>query len=130
MLADLKISEDVERVRNLVALADVLIEGFRPGVAERLGLGPDEFTTSNPRLVYARMTGWGGQSGPLANTAGGHDINYISLTGGALDAIGPAETPLPPAELSGRLRWRLDVPRYGNPRGAPRASLVGNRPSR
>ncbi|SCC66968.1 MULTISPECIES: CaiB/BaiF CoA transferase family protein [Rhodococcus] len=98
VLADLKISEDVERVRNLVALADVLIEGFRPGVAERLGLGPDEFTTSNPRLVYARMTGWG-QSGPLANTAG-HDINYISLTG-ALDAIGPAETPLPPLNLVG-----------------------------
>ncbi|MCJ0949912.1 CoA transferase (plasmid) [Rhodococcus erythropolis] len=98
VLADLKRSEDVERVYELVAVADVLIEGFRPGVAERLGLGPDEFTTSNPQLVYARMTGWG-QSGPLANTAG-HDINYISLTG-VLDAIGPTETPLPPLNFVG-----------------------------
>jgi alpha-methylacyl-CoA racemase len=98
VLADLKDPDDVARVRGLVAFADVLIEGFRPGVAERLGLGPDELTADNPRLVYGRMTGWG-QTGPLAATAG-HDINYISLTG-ALDAIGSAENPLPPLNLVG-----------------------------
>ena len=79
--------------------ADVLIEGFRPGVMERLGLGPETLHTANPRLIYARMTGWG-QDGPLAKAAG-HDINYIAITG-ALDAIGTAgEVPVPPQNLVG-----------------------------
>lgn len=82
---DLKQPEGVRVVKDLVAGADVLLEGFRPGVAERLGLGPDDCHAVNPRLVYGRMTGWG-QDGPLAHTAG-HDIDYIALTG-ALHAIG------------------------------------------
>lgn len=97
--ADLKNSADREMVLRLVAKADVLIEGYRPGVAERLGLGPDQCAEANPRLVYARMTGWG-QSGQMAARAG-HDINYISLTG-ALHAIGrPDERPVPPLNLVG-----------------------------
>lgn len=79
--------------------ADVLVEGFRPGVMERLGLGPDVLLEANPRLVYARMTGWG-QGGPLAQAAG-HDLNYIAVTG-ALDAIGKqGELPVPPQNLVG-----------------------------
>src|SRR5438128_2589251 len=76
---DLKTPSGVGVVHRLLADADVVIEGFRPGVMERLGLGPDECLESNPRLVYARMTGFG-QSGPLAPVAG-HDIGYIALTG-------------------------------------------------
>src|SRR5690606_1786115 len=76
---DLKRPEGVRVVRELVKSADAFIEGFRPGVAERLGLGPDDCHAINPRLVYGRMTGWG-QDGPLAQTAG-HDIDYIGLTG-------------------------------------------------
>ncbi len=98
ILADLKSPADVLKVRGLVERADVLIEGFRPGVTERLGLGPEDCLDVNPGLVYARMTGWG-QSGPLASTAG-HDINYISITG-ALHAIGPANAPVPPLNLVG-----------------------------
>ena len=82
---DLKKPEGLAAARRLIAAADGLIEGFRPGVMERLGLGPDECIKANPRLVYGRMTGWG-QTGPLAPTAG-HDINYLSLSG-ALHAIG------------------------------------------
>ena len=79
--------------------ADVLLEGFRPGVMERLGLGPDELLAANPALVYGRMTGWG-QTGPLASSAG-HDIGYIALTG-ALGASGrPDERPAPPLNLLG-----------------------------
>jgi len=79
--------------------ADVLIEGFRPGVMERLGLGPTSLMANNPRLVYSRMTGWG-QTGPLSKTAG-HDINYIALTG-ALAAIGTgSEPPTVPLNLIG-----------------------------
>ena len=79
--------------------ADVLIEGFRPGVMERLGLGPDVLLAANPRLIYARMTGWG-QDGPLAQAAG-HDLNYIAVTG-ALDAIGTkGNVPVPPQNLVG-----------------------------
>lgn len=79
--------------------ADVLVEGFRPGVMERLGLGPAVLMEANPRLIYARMTGWG-QDGPLAQAAG-HDLNYIAVTG-ALDAIGTAgELPVPPQNLVG-----------------------------
>jgi alpha-methylacyl-CoA racemase len=96
--ADLKDAAALAQVLELLDGADVLIEGLRPGVTERLGLGPDVVLARNPRLVYARMTGWG-QSGPLARTAG-HDINYISLTG-ALHAIGPAENPVPPLNLVG-----------------------------
>jgi alpha-methylacyl-CoA racemase len=90
---DLKQPEAVELVLDMVEASDVLVEGFRPGVAERLGIGPDVCTARNPRLVYARMTGWG-QSGPLADRAG-HDLNYVGLAG-ALHAIGRADSPPPP----------------------------------
>lgn len=96
---DLKSVEGKAAMRAAAAHADVLIEGFRPGVMERLGLGPDELLALNPRLVYARMTGWG-QDGPLAQAAG-HDINYIAITG-ALAAVGRAgETATPPQNLVG-----------------------------
>src|ERR1700745_1649814 len=95
---DLKDKGAIAEVLDLLANADALIEGFRPGVMERLGLGPDVVLARNPKLVYGRMTGWG-QEGPLAEAAG-HDINYISLTG-ALAAIGPAERPVPPLNLVG-----------------------------
>jgi alpha-methylacyl-CoA racemase len=88
--ADLKDPVDAERVRALADRADVLLEGLRPGVTERLGLGPAECLDRNPRLVYARMTGWG-QDGPWA-LAAGHDVNYLSVTG-LLHAIGPADRP-------------------------------------
>lgn len=91
--ADLKDHDDLERVLTLVAVADVLVEGFRPGVAERLGVGPEECLRRNPRLVYGRMTGWG-QDGPLASHAG-HDLNYLSRTG-ALGAMGRAGSPPSP----------------------------------
>ena len=96
---DLKSPEGVDVVLRLVETADALIEGFRPGVSERLGIGPDECLARNPRLVYGRMTGWG-QDGPYASTAG-HDINYIALAG-ALDPIGRAgQPPTPPLNLVG-----------------------------
>jgi alpha-methylacyl-CoA racemase len=96
---NLKHPEGVEALLAMVARADVLIEGFRPGVAERLGFGPDICHARNPRLVYGRMTGWG-QTGPMA-AAAGHDINYIALSG-ALHAIGRAgEKPVPPLNLVG-----------------------------
>jgi alpha-methylacyl-CoA racemase len=96
---DLKEPRDLAAALALVDRADVLVEGYRPGVAERLGLGPADCASRNDRLIYARMTGWG-QSGPLAPRAG-HDINYISLTG-VLHAIGRAgETPVPPLNLVG-----------------------------
>ncbi|NLE78498.1 MAG: CoA transferase [Rhodococcus sp.] len=97
--ANLKDPADIEKVLELVERADVVIEGFRPGVTERLGLGPDVCLERNPRLVYGRMTGWG-QEGPLASAAG-HDINYISLTG-VLHAIGrKGERPVPPLNMVG-----------------------------
>ncbi|MEZ5854050.1 MAG: CaiB/BaiF CoA-transferase family protein [Hyphomicrobiaceae bacterium] len=96
---DLKNPAGVETALALVDQADILIEGFRPGVMERLGLGPDVVMARNPRLVYGRMTGWG-QDGPIAKTPG-HDINYIALTG-ALQAIGTkAGGPVPPLNLVG-----------------------------
>jgi alpha-methylacyl-CoA racemase len=95
---DLKDKAAIAQVLDLLANADALIEGFRPGVMERLGLGPDVVHAKNPRLVYGRMTGWG-QDGPLASAAG-HDINYISVTG-ALAAIGPKERPALPLNLVG-----------------------------
>ncbi len=87
---DLKSEDDKNIALALIGRADVLIEGFRPGTMERLGLGPADCLAQNPRLVYGRITGWG-QTGPRAMTAG-HDVNYISITG-ALDAIGPADAP-------------------------------------
>jgi alpha-methylacyl-CoA racemase len=96
---DLKSAEGAAVVRDLVATADGLVEGFRPGVMERLGLGPDVVIGANPRLVYGRMTGWG-QTGPYAPVAG-HDINYIALSG-ALHACGRADDkPVPPLNLIG-----------------------------
>jgi alpha-methylacyl-CoA racemase len=96
---DLKHPDGVETVLSLIEQADGLIEGFRPGVMERLGLGPDAALARNPKLVYGRMTGWG-QSGPYAPTAG-HDINYIALAG-ALEPIGRrGEGPVPPLNLVG-----------------------------
>ncbi len=87
---DLKAPDGIAALLRAVETADVLIEGFRPGVAERLGIGPDECARVNPRLVYGRMTGWG-QDGPLAHTAG-HDIDYVALTG-MLHAIGRKDGP-------------------------------------
>jgi alpha-methylacyl-CoA racemase len=99
VVADLKDPAGRETVLRLVEHADLLIEGYRPGVTERLGVGPDVCLQRNPRLVYGRVTGWG-QEGPLADRAG-HDINYISLTG-ALHAIGrEGERPVPPLNLVG-----------------------------
>ena len=96
---DLKNPAGVDILLRLADGADVLVEAFRPGVAERLGFGPDTCTERNPRLVYARMTGWG-QDGPLADTAG-HDIDYIAVSG-TLEPIGRAgERPLPPLNLIG-----------------------------
>jgi alpha-methylacyl-CoA racemase len=95
---DLKDKAAIAQVLDLLSGADALIEGFRPGVMERLGLGPDVVQARNPRLVFGRMTGWG-QEGPLAQAAG-HDINYISVTG-ALAAIGSRERPVPPLNLVG-----------------------------
>jgi alpha-methylacyl-CoA racemase len=96
---DTKSAEGREVVLRLVDGADVLVEGYRPGVTERLGLGPDDCLARNPRLVYGRITGWG-QDGPMAQTAG-HDINYIGLSG-ALEPIGRAgERPVPPLNLLG-----------------------------
>ena len=98
---DLRTPQGVDQVLDLVADSAILIEGFRPGVAERLGLGPEHCHARNPALVYGRMTGWG-QSGPWSSTAG-HDSNYIALTG-ALHALGRSgEPPLPPACLVGDL---------------------------
>ncbi len=99
LVLDLKDKEAITLCLKIIAKADVLIEGFRPGVMERLGLGPDIALELNPKLVYGRMTGWG-QDGPLAQTAG-HDLNYLSLTG-ALAAMGPADRPpAPPLNVIG-----------------------------
>jgi alpha-methylacyl-CoA racemase len=96
---DLKNPDGIETVLKLVEKADAIFEGFRPGVTERLGLGPDVCLARNPKLVYGRMTGWG-QSGPYAQAAG-HDINYIALAG-ALHPIGRAgQAPVPPLNLVG-----------------------------
>jgi alpha-methylacyl-CoA racemase len=93
---DLRQPRGQELLLRLVEQADILVEGYRPGVAERLGVGPDVCLARNPRLVYGRMTGWG-EGGPLSDR-GGHDINYIGLTG-ALEAMGPPGTP-PPVPLN------------------------------
>jgi alpha-methylacyl-CoA racemase len=95
---DLKQPAAIELCLALCEAADIVFEGYRPGVMERLGLGPDVVLKRNPRIVYGRMTGWG-QSGPYAQRAG-HDLNYIAITG-ALDAIGTREKPIPPLNLVG-----------------------------
>ncbi|SFL30488.1 CaiB/BaiF CoA transferase family protein [Shimia haliotis] len=96
---DLKDPADLITAKKLIATADALIEGFRPGVMERLGLGPAELHSDNPRLVYGRMTGWG-QSGPRAQTAG-HDLNYIAQSGALWYASEPGSAPITPATLVG-----------------------------
>ena len=96
IVVDLKQAAGVEVALRLAATADIFIEGHRPGVTERIGLGPEECLARNPALVYGRMAGWG-QSGPLAATAG-HDINYLAVSG-TLSAIGPAVRPYPPLNL-------------------------------
>ncbi|KAE9632595.1 CaiB/BaiF CoA transferase family protein [Parasedimentitalea maritima] len=96
---DLKNSADIETFKSLVATADGLIEGFRPGVMEKLGLGPDICQTANPALVFGRMTGWG-QNSALSHTAG-HDLNYISLSGALWYGSAPGDVPLTPATLVG-----------------------------
>jgi alpha-methylacyl-CoA racemase len=99
LAVDLKLPDGVQTVLRMCRAADAIFEGFRPGVAERLGLGPAACAEVNPRIVYGRMTGWG-QTGPLAQAAG-HDINYIALSG-ALNAIGRREErPVPPLNLVG-----------------------------
>ncbi|MYS72326.1 CoA transferase, partial [Streptomyces sp. SID5926] len=99
VLVDLKSPGGPETVRALAARADILVEGYRPGVAERLGVGPEECMAAHPALVYGRMTGWG-QRGPLAPRAG-HDIGYIA-TAGALSMLGaPDGPPAVPANLLG-----------------------------
>ncbi len=96
---DMKSDEGLATVRTLIEHADIVIEGFRPGVMERLGIGPEVFESANPKLIYGRMTGWG-QTGPLSQAAG-HDINYIAITG-ALNAIGRnGSAPVPPLNLVG-----------------------------
>src|SRR5690606_19322973 len=90
LAVDLKTKEGVAILRRLATAADGLIEGYRPGVMERLGLGPDLLLGDNPQLIYGRVTGWG-QEGPLAQAAG-HDINYLPLTG-LLAGLGPKEGP-------------------------------------
>ena len=95
---DLKSPAAIEACLKLMEAADGVIEGFRPGVMERLGLGPDVALARNPKLVFGRMTGWG-QTGPYAHAAG-HDMNYIAITG-ALHAIGTDEKPVPPLNLVG-----------------------------
>lgn len=96
---DLKDTDDMRVAKALVNDADALIEGFRPGVMERLGLGPGAFRDSNPRLVYGRMTGWG-QTGPRAHTAG-HDYNYIATSGALWYAATPGDAPLTPPTIVG-----------------------------
>ena len=99
VVVDLKQPTGVEVVQRLVEHSDALIEGYRPGVAERLGLGPQDCLALNPALVYGRVTGWG-REGPLAQAAG-HDLNYVAMTG-ALHAIGRAgQGPVPPLNLVG-----------------------------
>lgn len=111
LILDLKQEEAKDIVKKLVATADILIEGFRPGVMERLGLGPDDCFAINPALIYGRMTGWG-QEGPLSKTAG-HDINYIAVTG-ALHAMGDATSPPnPPLHLVGDMGGGAMMLAYG-----------------
>jgi alpha-methylacyl-CoA racemase len=97
--ADLKTAEGKAVLDDLLAVVDVIVEGYRPGVAERLGIGPDDVAARNPGAIYARMTGWG-QDGPLAQRAG-HDINYIGLTGGLNAFRVEGSRPVPPLNMFG-----------------------------
>lgn len=99
ILLDLKSSTDSDVAARLIARSDILLEGFRPGVMERLGLGPDDMLARNPALVYGRMTGWG-QSGPMADRAG-HDMNYIGLAGALWYGSMPGNVPMAPPTLIG-----------------------------
>ena len=96
---DLKDPEDLETAKKIINRSDVLIEGFRPGVMEKLGLGPDALMSEHPKLVYGRMTGWG-QDGPKSKEAG-HDLNYIGLSGALWYASHPDTPPFPPPALVG-----------------------------
>lgn len=98
VIADLKTEQGQKAILSLVSKSDILLEGMRPGVMERLGLGPAPCLAQNPALIYGRMTGWG-QTGPLAQTVG-HDINYIAIAG-VLNSIGTSSTPVPPLNLVG-----------------------------
>ena len=127
---DLKNSDDVETCLKLLEKADALIEGYRPGVLEKLGLGPDVVLARNAKLVYGRMTGWG-QFGPMAKAAG-HDLNYIALTG-ALWATGrEGQPPAPPLNLT-TLRSQTPQPPHGlragsgSPLAAPTHRSQGSR---
>ena len=121
---DLKNPDGVETVLKLVENADALIEGFRPGVTERLGIGPDDCLARNPKLVYGRMTGWG-QDGPMAQMAG-HDMNYIAIAG-ALGAIGrPDERPQPPLNLVGDFGGGGMLLAFGIACGIIEARMSGN----
>jgi alpha-methylacyl-CoA racemase len=119
---DLKTPEAVEACLALMERADAAFEGFRPGVMERLGLGPDVALKRNPKLVYGRMTGWG-QTGPLSQAAG-HDINYIALTG-ALAAIGTKDKPVPPLNLVGDFGGGALYLAFGLPAGVIHARATG-----
>lgn len=99
IVLNLKDADEKQLAHRLVCQADGLIEGFRPGVMERLGLGPEEVMQVNPRLVYGRVTGWG-QTGPLARAAG-HDLNYLARSGGLWYASNAGEAPFPPPTLLG-----------------------------
>ena len=122
VLLDLKNPADVARALDLVAAADALIEGNRPGVMERLGLGPEVCRARNPRLVYGRMTGWG-QTGPLAHAAG-HDLNYVALTGLLALAARPGERPILPPTVAGDGVGALGLA-YGIVCGVLQARLSG-----
>ena len=116
---DLKSGAGLELALQLLARTDVLIDPFRPGVTERLGLGPDEALARYPRLVYGRVTGWG-QSGPWARAAG-HDLNYVALAG-PLAAMGRADSPPPPPlNLVGDFRWGRHAVGARRGRRTPRA---------
>ncbi|MFK0156692.1 CaiB/BaiF CoA transferase family protein [Streptomyces sp. NPDC090493] len=99
VVLDLKASDGQRALASLSMHADILIEGYRPGVMERLGLGPDDLMTDNPALIYGRMTGWG-QTGPLAHIAG-HDINYIAAAGALEPIVGGDDAPVPPLNMLG-----------------------------
>jgi alpha-methylacyl-CoA racemase len=122
VLLDLKNAADVARALDLVAGADALIEGNRPGVMERLGLGPDLCRARNPKLVYGRMTGWG-QTGPLAHAAG-HDLNYVALTGLLSLSARPGERPIIPPTVAGDGVGALGLA-YGIVCGVLQARLSG-----
>ena len=122
--ADLKSPQGIATVRALVAAADGIIEGFRPGVMERLGLGPDVLHADNAKLVYGRMTGWG-QDGPLAQAAG-HDINYISITGNLHGYGRPDQKPTPPTNAIGDFAGGGMMLAFGMVAGILNARATGN----